>query len=261
MATALVTGASAGLGVAYAERLAAKGFDLVLVARRRERLDELAKRLEKAHRIKAEVLLADLTSAKDVAKVEKRLAGDDSLELLVNNAGFGGYKPFVEVEPEVIDDLVQIHVLTVARLTRAALPAMVKRKKGGVINVASLLALSGTLPSQPLPFRATYAGAKAFITTFTQTLAGELAGTGVRVEVCLPGIVDTEFHTAQGMNKLPGGMAAPDVVTASLAALERGEVVCVPGLDDPSLVDRLGEAQRAVMSSANRPALAARYKS
>jgi short-subunit dehydrogenase len=130
-----------------------------------------------------------------------------------------------------------------------------------VINIASLLALSGSVPPTPLPYRATYAGAKAFMMTFTQALAGELADTGVRVQVCLPGVVATEFHSVQGMDmsRRPR-MAAADVVTASLAAFARGEVVCVPALDDPSPLERLAEAERAVLGSAFTPTLARRYQ-
>jgi short-subunit dehydrogenase len=257
---ALVTGASSGIGAAYAERLARGGHDLVLVARRRDRLEELAERLRREGDARAEVLAADLTDAGALAQLEARV-GVEPLALLVNNAGFGGYRPFAQVEPEVVDDLIDIHVRAVARLTRAALPGMIRRGSGGVINVASLLALSGSLPPNPLPYRAVYAGAKAFMVTFTQTLAGELDGTGVRVQVCLPGMVATEFHSRVGRDpsKMPPMMTAPDVVAASLAALERGEVVCVPGLDDPSLLERLAEMQRAVLASANRPTLAGRY--
>ena len=260
---ALVTGASSGIGAAYAEQLARRGHDVVLVARRRERLEELAARLRReggnAH---VEVLAADLTDAGALARLEARVR-DEHLALLVNNAGFGGYRPFAEVEPDVVDDLIDIHVRAVTRLTRAALPGMIRRGRGGVINVASLLAYSGSLPPNPLPHRATYAGAKAFMVTFTQALAGELSGTRVAVQACLPGLVATEFHARVGRDpsKMPAMMTASDVVAASLAALERGEVICVPGLDDPSLLEHVAEAQRAVLMSANRPTLAGRYGS
>jgi len=258
---AVVTGASSGIGTAYAERLARDGYDVVLVARRRERLEELAERLRREAETHAEVLAADLTDIGALAQVEARVAGDESLALLVNNAGFGGYRPFVQVGPDAVDDLIDIHIRAVARLTRAALPGMVRRAAGGVINVASLLALSGSLPPNPLPHRAVYAGAKAFMVTFTQALAGELSGTGVGVQVCLPGLVATEFHTVQGMDlSTRPRMTADDVVTASLAAFARGEVTCIPGLEDASLLERLTEAQRAVMTSANTPMLARRYQ-
>ena len=160
---ALVTGASAGIGTAYAERLARDGYDVVLVARRRERLEELAERLRRETGGHAEVLAADLTDAEALGRVEARVTDDEALTLVVNNAGFGAYRPFAEVEPAVIDALINVHIRAVARLTRAALPGMVRRGSGGIINVASLLALSGAVPPNPLPYRATYAGAKAFM--------------------------------------------------------------------------------------------------
>jgi uncharacterized protein len=232
---ALVTGASAGIGVVFAERLARAGHDLILVARRRERLEALARRLRSEAGIEAEVICADLTDAEEVNEVERRIVEDETLELLVNNAGFGGYQPFASIDAKVIDDLVAIHVRTVARLTRAALPGMIGRGRGAIINIASLLALSGTLPPSLLPYRATYAGAKAFMLAFTQALAGELTGTGVRVQVCLPGRVATEFHSLQGIDtsKLPPTMTSEDVVTASLAGLAQDEILCVPAWKMP----------------------------
>ncbi len=259
----LVTGASSGIGAAYAERLARDGYDVVLVARRRERLEALAERLRRETETQAEVLAADLTNAEAVAQVEARVATDGSLALLVNNAGFGRYGPFVQLEPGAVDDLINIHIRAVTRLSRAALPGMVRRGAGGVINVASILAFSGSLPPNPLPHRAVYAGAKAYLLTFTQALAGELTGTGVAVQVCLPGLVVSEFHTIQGMDpsKMPPRMTAPDVIAASLAALRQGEIACIPGLEDAAMLERLTEAQRTVLSSANRPTLAFRYQS
>ncbi|MFI5014504.1 MAG: SDR family NAD(P)-dependent oxidoreductase [Hyphomicrobiales bacterium] len=262
---ALVTGASAGIGMAFARQLAHAGHDLILVARRRDRLEVLAEQLRHDAGVQAEVIAADLTDADALAEIEARVAADDLLALLVNNAGFGGYRPFASIEPKTIDDLIDVHVRAVARLTRAVLPGMVRRGAGGIINIASLLALSGTLPPEPLPHRATYAAAKAFMVTFTQALAGELSGTGVRVQVCLPGRVDTEFHTLQGLDtsKLPPMMTADDIVTGALAGLARGEVMCVPALADAALLDRLAEMQLAVFRAAAmrpKPALAERYR-
>lgn len=260
--SALVTGASSGIGAAFAERLAREGYNVVLVARRHERLEVLAERLRPMANDHIEVLAADLTDADGLARVEARVAGDESLALLVNNAGFGGYGPFVEVEPQVVDDLVNIHVRAVARLTRAALPGMVCRGAGGVINLASLLALSGSMAPNPMPYRAVYAAAKAFIVTFTQALAGELRGSGVGVQVCLPGLVATEFHTLVGrdLSKMPPMMSAADVAAASLTAFARGEVMCIPCLDDVSLLDRLTEVQQGLLNSAFTPTLASRYQ-
>jgi short-subunit dehydrogenase len=261
---ALVTGASSGIGLVFAEHLARAGHDLILVARRRERLEALARRLRSDAGVEMEVICADLTDPLEVSEIEARIADDQALELLVNNAGFGGYQPFASIAPKLIDDLVAIHIRTVARLTRAALPGMIGRRRGAIINIASLLALSGTLPPSPLPHRATYAGAKAFMLAFTQALAGELAGTGVRLQVCLPGRVATEFHATQGIDtsRLPPSLTAEDVVTASLSGLAQGEIVCVPALGDVSLLGRLDEAQVAVLQAAAwKPALAERYRS
>ena len=250
---ALITGASSGIGAAYAERLALAGYDLILVARRRERLEALAEKLRTTG-AEAEALPADLTDPDVLHQLELRVARDDRLTLLVNNAGFGGYRRFVEVEPRVIDELISIHVRTIARLTRAALPSMTRRGTGAIVNVASILALSGQLPPDPLPYRAVYAGAKAFILAFTEALSGELGDSGVQVQACLPGLVDTEYHALVGRDpsKMPPMMQPADVVAASLAALEEREVVCLPGLEDAALFKRLVDARRALSIRATR---------
>jgi short-subunit dehydrogenase len=254
---ALVTGASAGLGVAFAERLAADGFDLVVVARRRDRLGELADRLD----AKVEVLAADLADPQALGKVEARAA--EGVDLLVNNAGFAGYRPFAELDPDVAENLIRVHIVATTRLSRAALPRMIERGSGGIVNVASLLAFSGSIPPDPLPLRATYAACKAYMVTFTQQLAYELAGTGVRVQVLTPGLIRTEFHEVAGRDptKMPFGMMEPDeVVAASLRGLEAGEVVSAPGLEDESLIESCNEAQRTVFRTAIGGEVATRYR-
>jgi len=258
---ALITGASAGIGQSFAEQLAASGHDLIVVARRRDRLEALAQRLGAAHHSKVEVLVADLATDAGIDAVAARAAAAP-LDLLINNAGIGGYRRFVELEPKVADALISIHIRAVVQVTRAALPAMVERKQGGVINVSSLLAYSGSATDAFFPKRAVYAGAKAFLVTFTQVLANELADTGVRVQVCLPGVIKTEFHEVQGMDtsKMPPRMSPDDIAQASLAALALGEVVCVPALEDLGAVARADEAQRAVLPAARVPVLAARYR-
>src|SRR5262249_16810817 len=160
--------------------------DLIVVARRQERLASLAEKLENAHRVRVRVLAADLADETGIGAVETALAESETLTLLVNNAGMGAYRPFVQIDPAVAAAPIDVQVRATVRLTRAALPGMLKRGRGGVLNIASLLALSGTLPTNPLPPRAVYAGAKAFLVAFTQALAGELAGTKVRASVCLP---------------------------------------------------------------------------
>jgi len=245
---ALVTGASSGIGLAFAERLAHDQYDLILVARNRERLEALAKKLRETERVDVQVLAADLSKSSELLNVEKKISEDTSLELLINNAGFGGYKPFVTLEPERAEELINLQVLAVTRLTRAALPGMVARGKGAIINVSSRLAFSGSVNEERLPKRAVYAATKSYINTFTQILSNELAGTGVKVQALCPGVVSTEFHTRQGIDpsRFPAAIVsrAEDVVSASLAGLRLGEVICIPGLDDPKLLEQFYASQQ-----------------
>ena len=241
---ALITGASSGIGAAFAERLAADGHDLILVARRRSRLEELADRLKG---VEVDVIAADLAEPDMRRSVEARLA-DDPVALLVNNAGFGGYTRFVELDPDVAERQIQLHCVATVRLTRAALPGMIARKSGGVINVSSLLSLSGPM-KMPHLHRANYAATKAFITTFTQILSHELEGTGVGVQALLPGIVRSEFHDALGGT--PKGVPvaeASDVVAASLKALHAGDIISAPAVADADALERVAAAQRALFS-------------
>lgn len=249
--TAVVTGASSGIGAEYAGRLAARGFALVLVARRAERLAGLAERLRADTGTAVETVAADLARSADVARVAERVAAED-VTLLVNNAGINGYGPFTEAGPALLAKVLDVNVVAPTVLARAAVPGMVARGRGAVVNVASLLAFAGSLPPVPLPHRAVYAGTKGYLVTFTRTLAAELAGTPVRVQVLCPGLTATEFHLGAGDTPVEGerqrvhdegGMPAADVVTASLAALGTGEVVCVPGLEDAGAVDRLAAAE------------------
>ena len=264
--TAVVTGASAGIGTAYAEQLAAAGWDLVLVARREQRLADLAGRLAAATGRRVQPLAADLATAEGQAAVADRLAGDD-VTLLVNNAGIGGYGPFAETDPALAAAILALNVTAPTLLARAALPGMLARGRGAIVNVASLLAFSGALPPDPLPHRAVYAGSKGYLTTFSRVLAAELAGTPVGVQLVCPGLTSTEFHLVRGDRPVPGreaaadgrGMPAGDVVTASLAALASGEVVCVPGLADPAALDALIAAEAGLRTAAGSP-LAERYR-
>jgi len=258
---AVITGASSGIGAAFATRLAADGYDLTLVARRRDRLDGLADKLAGNGPCTVEVHVADLTDPGSLRSAEDLIAATPSLELLVNNAGFAGYGPFTALDPAVASALIGVHVTAPSRLTRAALPGMTGRGHGAVINIASLLAFSGSLPPGTLPFRATYAAAKAYLVTFTCALAGELAATGVRVQACCPGPVATEFLHGTGIDpaRLPITPMDPgDVVTASLTALDLGETVCIPGLADPAAIEDYHAAARQLVQ-ARGPALASRY--
>jgi len=261
---ALVTGASSGIGTAFAERLAQDGHDLTIVARRRDRLEELAGRLQESYKVDVEVLVADLSNHDSLLTVEKRIT-ESTLELLVNNAGFGGYMPFVDLDPDKAEELINIKVLAVTRLTRAALPGMIQRRQGSIINISSRLAFSAPLGSAQLPKRATYAGANAYINAFTELLQSELDGTGVQMQALCPGVVATEFHEIQGINpnRYPAAivMQPEDLVSASLAGLKLGEVICVPALEDASLLAQIREDQKKFFETSRTAAVADRYKS
>jgi len=225
---ALVTGASSGIGRAFAVQLAASGADLVLVARRRDRLDELANRLRAEHGTEVEVLVADLTDDGDLATVERRFGDDGApVDLLVNNAGFATSGRFatLPIDREVAE--IRLNVLAPVRLTRAALPGMVDRGHGGVVNVSSIAAL------QPLPHWATYAATKAYLTSFSEAVHEEVRGQGVVVLALMPGFTHTEFHGHVGPPPvgIPGPlwMDAEQVVKSGLAALDRRRASRVPG--------------------------------
>jgi short-subunit dehydrogenase len=260
---AFVTGASSGIGQAFAERLARDGYDLTIVARRRERLKELAERLHQRHGVNVEVVAADLGKSVDLRSLERRIEEIDSLEMLVNDAGFGAYMPFAQLDPDKAEELINVQVLAVTRLTRAALPGMLTRKKGAIINVSSRLAFSASVDSPQLPKRATYVGTKAFINAFTQLLQSELQGTGVQLQALCPAVVVTEFHLRMGMDptRFPPEiiMPATDLVDASLAALKTGEVICVPGLDDPDVLQQVWESQRKLLDRSGSGKVSKRY--
>jgi short-subunit dehydrogenase len=254
----LVTGASAGIGAAFAERLARDDYDLVLVARRRERLDELANRLRERHGVEVEVLVADLVDAGDLLTVERCVEAPPGLDLLVNNAGFGTTGPFHESDPDREEQEILLNDLALVRLTRAALPRMVERGSGAVVNVSSM---AGFLPS---PYNATYGATKAFVNSFTEALAAELRGTGVQVQALCPGFTRTEFQQVADVDTsaIPGlaWMEPEPVVDAALKGLASGDVVCVPGLANraTSLVAR--SLPRALVARVMGAALGSRLR-
>jgi hypothetical protein len=260
---ALVTGASSGIGAAFAEQLARNGYDLIIVARRREQLETLAQRLQASHQVDIEVLAADLSKPDSLRTVEKRIAEVSALEILVNNAGFGGYMPFIELDPDTAEELINLKVLALTRLTRAVLPGMVARGHGSIINVSSRLAFSAPLGSSQLPKRATYAGANAYINTFSQLLQSELEGTGVQVQALCPGLVETEFHSHVGADssRFPAAivMKPEELVAASLAGLKLDEAVCIPALEDLHLLEQVYESEKKFFESSRTGTVAKRY--
>jgi len=258
---AIVTGASSGIGAALAERLARDGRDLVVVARRKERLEALARRLESETGVGVEVMVVDLTVPEQLQLVEDRIAAEPRLDLLVNNAGFGAYGPFAELSTSFTDDLIRVHCRAPVRLAHAALPGMITRGKGAIVNVASLLALSGPLHSR-MSGKATYAATKAFLLTFTQALSVELEGTGVHAMAVLPGMVETEFfNVKRGIAPSPGTMMSPaDVAQAVVVGLQLKEVICVPGLEITTLFEALRDIQKSTLFGGTSGKLAQRYR-
>ncbi|MER6164291.1 SDR family NAD(P)-dependent oxidoreductase [Streptomyces violaceorubidus] len=236
MTTALITGSTAGLGAAFARRLAADGHDLVLVARDTKRLREQATELHDRHGIEAEVLTADLSTDTGIDAVTARL-GDrrNPVDLLINNAGFGNKGRFLDVPMADELTMLKVHCEAVLRLTSAAVEAMRERGRGGVVNVASVAAF--------VP-RGTYGASKAWVVQFTQGVAKDLAGSGVRLMALAPGFVRTEFHERAGMgtDNIPNWMwlDADKVVAAALADLSRGKSVSIP---DPRYKALMGAAK------------------
>ncbi len=228
MGAALVTGASAGIGRAFAEGLARRGHDVVLVARDGARLTELAAELTRAYGVAAEVLAADLVAPEQLATVEARLGdAEQPVDMLINNAGFGTFGRFAELDPQREVEEVELNVVALLRLTRAALGAMERRGAGAVVNVASLAAY------QPAPNSATYGATKAFVHSFTHAVHEEMRGTGVRVMLVCPGYTHTELHERAGLGTtdLPEFVwqSAGYVAETALRDLDRGRSVSIPG--------------------------------
>lgn len=255
--TALVTGASSGIGAIYADRLARRGYDLILVARNRERLDALARRLADETGRSVETVDADLSSPDDLARVETILRTDASITLLVNNAGVGATTPLLGSDAGKMNEMIALNVGALTRLTYAAAPAFVSRGAGAVINIASIAALA------PEMLNGVYGGSKAFVLVFSQSLHHELADKGVRVQAVLPGATATDFWAIAGtpVEHLPSQivMSADDMVDAALAGFDAGETVTIPSLPDIADWNAFEAARRALGPnlSATRPA--ARY--
>ncbi len=242
--TALVTGASSGIGKIYADRLARRGYDLVLVARSRERLDALAAELRAATGRTVDVLAADLVQPDDVARVATRISEDDTLTLVVNNAGAGTEGPVVGADPSKIDAMVQLNVVALTRLAVAAVDSFARRGRGTLINIASVVAIV------PEFFPGAYAATKAYVLAFTQSLQAELQGRPVRVQAVLPGATRTEFFDRAGLdpNVFPDEavMSADDLVDAALKGLDMGEAVTIPPLPDFAGFEAITAARMAV---------------
>ena len=255
---ALVTGASSGIGAVYADRLARRGFDLILVARNRERLEALAAKLVRETGRKVEVLPADLTSRDDIARVEAALRTRGDITMLVNNAGLGAAAPLLASDVDKMEKMIALNVSVLTRLTYAAVPGFVERGAGTLVNIASIVAIS------PETLNGVYGGSKAFVLALSQSLQHELKDKGVRVQAVLPGATATEFWGVAGvpMEHLPKEivMTAQDMVDAALAGLDQGEQVTVPALPDLAEWEAFDAARRAMSGRLSSTAPAARYR-
>ncbi len=255
--TALITGASSGIGAVYAERLARRGYDLILVARNRERLDTLANRLTTATGRSVEVVAADLGVKADVRRVEEILRTDSSITMLVNNAGIGGAGPLLVSDVDKMEAMIELNVTALTRLTYAIAPVFVARGSGTIVNIASIVAVA------PEVLNGVYGGTKAFVLAFSQSLHHELAAKGVRVQAVLPGATRTEFWDIAGqpVENLPEAivMSADDLVDAALAGLDLGELATVPSLPDVADWEAFEAARAAMGPKLSRSQPAARY--
>ena len=243
--TALITGASSGIGAVYADRLAHQGYDLILVARSRGRLNALASHLSDQTGRTVEVVVADLTNKADSLRVEQILRNDASITLLVNNAGVGGVMPLLASPVDDMEAMVSLNVTALMRLAYAAVPGFVARGAGTLVNIASIVAIA------PEILNGVYGGTKAFVLALSQSMQHELADKGIRVQAVLPGATATDFWSEAGnpVENLPKDivMSAEDMVDAALVGLAAGETVTIPGLHDGIQWDRY-EAQRKTLS-------------
>lgn len=253
---AVVTGASSGIGAVYADRLAKRGYDLVLVARRADRLQTLADSISKEYGVHVESLIADLATEAGQASVEQLLASNPAVSILVNNAGIARLAPIAD--SPLHDSLSQIalNITALTRLTHAALPGMKQRNEGLIVNIASALAL------HTLPFSAVYSGTKAFVLAFSRGLQQELADTAVKVQVVLPAATATEVWDNSGvpLSALdPESVMQTDaMVDAALQALDLGEVITMPSLADAQALERFDAARIEVFSNSQTGKVAPR---
>jgi uncharacterized protein len=255
---AVVTGASAGIGAVYAERLASRGYDLILVARRAERLEALSSKLGIAHGTKVEVVEADLTKDADVARVETVLKGNPAIALLVNNAGNSTLAPVAQTSEEDAAAMVALNVTALTRLTHAILPAFLTRNKGAIINVASVLSFHS------LQISAIYSGTKGYVMNFSRGLQQELAGTNVRLQLVMPASTATELWDLSGVPlaslNQAAVMSSENLVDAALAGFDKGESITLPSVADASLWDKFDEARATLFAATQTGEPAPRYR-
>ena len=255
--TALITGASTGIGAVYADRLAKRGYDLILVARSAEALSEVAARLKATGR-NVETFPADLTNKADVQRVADRLRTDPSITALINNAGTASTAKLLDANIDDLESMIGLNVTALTRLSLAALPGFVARNNGLLINLASVVALAPEL------LNGTYSGTKAYVVNFTQALKHEVEGKGVTVQAVLPGATATALWAKAGrpVEQLPAEivMSAEDMVDAALAGLDRHELITIPALPDFADWEKFEAARKALGPNLSHQKPAARYE-
>ncbi|MDK1373794.1 MULTISPECIES: SDR family oxidoreductase [unclassified Sinorhizobium] len=256
--TALITGASSGIGAIYADRLARRGYDLILVARNQARLNELARRLTDETGRSIEVVQADLGNKADLGRIERILQADASITLLVNNAGVGATAPLLASDVDKMEEMITLNVSALTRLTYAVVPGFVARGTGEIINIASIVGIA------PERLNGVYGGSKAFVLAFTQSLQSELADKNIRIQAVLPGATATDFWAIAGtpIEHVPSELVMPaeDMVDAALAGFDMGERITIPALPDPADWDAYEAARQKLMPNLSRSVPAARYR-
>jgi len=255
---ALVTGASAGIGKTYAQRLAARGHDLVLVARRADRLEALAASLRTAHGVHVTTLVADLSKPLDVERVAHVLEQDDNITLLLNNAGLSTFGPVATTDTAALAAMTDVNVTALVRLSRAALAAFKQRNRGTLINIGSVLGFHA------MPGAAAYSGTKGYVLNFTRGLQDEATGTDVVVQLVLPAATATDIWDLAGvpLSTLDAAtvMSVDDLVDAALAGLDQGERITLPSVEDAGLFQAYEEARLKLMGGARNGKPASRYR-
>jgi short-subunit dehydrogenase len=256
--TALITGASSGIGATYADRLAKRGFDLLLVARDQARLEALAAELRTKTSAKVEVLKADLTDASHVSALEQRLRTDASITLLLNNAGVASNTALAEADMGEVDRLIQLNIVALTHLASAAAAGFVPRGRGAIVNIASVV------PMMPERFNAVYAASKAYVLSLTQSLNAEIGEKGVQVQAVMPGATRTEIWERAGidLNAFPPEMVMDvnEMVDAALAGFDQQELVTIPSLSNAADWDAFVNARLALGPNLSLQHAAARYK-
>jgi uncharacterized protein len=255
--TALITGASTGIGATYADRFARRGYDLVLVARDHARLEAVAARLRSETGQQIDVLPADLTAREDLARVEARLRDDGRISLLINNAGAAHHGGFAAADVNEMEQLIGLNITAMTRLTGAVIPRFLARGGGAIINLSSVVALA---PEAPL---GVYNATKAYALSFSQSLQAELGSRGIYVQAVLPGATRTEIWERSGrdVNALPAAMDVDELVDAALVGFDRRELVTIPPLQDAGLWETFDAARQAIRLNLGQPHAAERYRS